>query len=375
MDIQLAELTLPIITICILLGYQLSCYLLYQYFNNKSEKIGPNVLQLVYSLFFIFLNSGYLIKLLSVTLVEDPVISVILRVLTYILVLISLFVFLQFTAREPFHTVFNPKILKITSYLLVAPTTLLFIVGPEHIIFRIGLVVVPIAFLILFIFHIKLIGEFVGLIKRRIREIVIGGTLISVFLIFFEDLLRESLFGGFEQIALLIFAILYFAGILIMLNGIVNLPAILEFHWQDNLIKLSVVYLADLSELYTYQFISRRKIDFEDSNDIEDAFSEGILGIHKIVNAITSESRSKINSIEHGDYHILFEYGTFPINDLIFVLLVKKNTHSLQYFLNSIKDQFADRYSKIIPQLSLVGSEKSLFSNFDINVEITLKHN
>ena len=152
----------------------------------------------------------------------------------------------------------------------------------------------------------------------------------------------------------------------------IKFPGVLEFNWQNNLLKLYIVDARNLFELYSYDFSKNRYFDNESeplNNTQENGTfnSIGIAGISDVFDEITKTYQNRIKTIKYGDFSILLEYEEDPKSQLLFVLFVDKNMKSLQLFLNKVKNQFLTSYEGLLSNYDIVEKFRgTVFSGFDL---------
>ena len=92
----------------------------------------------------------------------------------------------------------------------------------------------------------------------------------------------------------------------------------------------------------------------------------GIIGIDSIISTITKQAKRGINKIHHSDVYFYIEHSDHPIDYVTFVLVVKKDLKSFNYFLQLIKEQFQSFYSEILINLQKYKNQFEFFSSFDV---------
>jgi len=377
----LQELYLPINTMCIILGYQIGIYLLYEYNRRRKDKLDLNLILLANSLLFLIANTGYMFQSISIYVDPEQFLKEFFLLLSYGLILVSVIVFLFIISQPAFKDISNKRITRIIAIVMIFPiiTIFLFNYNSTEFLLSVASILIPLSYIALFQYRIIKITS--KKIKRRLIQINIGEAISIISTMLGGELLRIPLFGQFEEIAHLFFMYCFLIGLIIVMNGVFNIPVLLEFKWQDNLECLYIFDSNTATELYAYEF--QRKLhsienQIEDitSEQIQTIFSNGLLGIQTLVDALSHSAGKKITEIEHGDSFILLNYSSLPNSSIVFALLAKRNRKSMQYFLKKIKKQFEGLYEDIITGIaSFHGNERLLFSNFDVIVRNTLKYN
>jgi hypothetical protein len=237
----------------------------------------------------------------------------------------------------------------------------------------------PVPGVYILFFQIKLITLSTGSIKKRLKLFTLGAILcLTAFLLgsyIFSDLILQKFSYISQGIAIPLFII----GMIIILLGIYNFPAFLEFGWRENLIALIIVNRHNFNILYSYKFEGvvedYGKLDSENIKLSRGTslFSKGIIGIENVISKVTKTEEMNINKIHQGDLLILLERGEEPISNVIIGLFIKREMKSASYVLSQIKQKFQDNYKDILLNLEALSRFDGLFTSFDVFLGDILK--
>jgi len=150
-----------------------------------------------------------------------------------------------------------------------------------------------------------------------------------------------------------------------VLYGTFKFPGVPEFNWKNNLLKLYVIDIKNLFEIYSYDFNTIRNIAWKsDNNSIN---SIGVVGISDVFDEITKTYQNRIKTIKYGDFSILLEYEEDPKFQFLFVLFARKNMKSLEIFLQKVKIQFLKTYKSVLLNIDILDKfRETIFSGFDV---------
>ncbi len=374
------DLFIPPLIVSVIIGYQLSFYFLFQYYKNKKEAIQLNKILLAYGLIFGLSLSGHLIRILNLYYFEGTLLLGLTTKLMYTLLLASVISFFAIFSLKEFKTILNIRIPQFFMIILLIPLVVawLFPYNSFEVIFYF-MIIVPIPALYILILQFKLIKLSTGQIKKRLKLITIGAALcLGAFLIgsyIVSILIIDELFLLSQGIAIPLFLF----GLLIILLGVYDFPAFLEFGWRDNLIALFIVNRHNFDILYSYRFKGKeqdyQKIESIDSklSESDNIFSRGIIGIESVISNVTKTEEKNIDKIRQGDLLILLKRGDEPISNLIIGLFIKREMKSANYILKQIKKRFQENYKDVLINLDSLKRFEGLFRSFDIFLSDILK--
>ena len=370
---ELREFYIPILFISLIIGYQISIYFLHRYYKVREEKFGFNKVLLAYGLFFATAFTGYLIRTINNYYITDPfLIEVINPVLVRFTVGSAVIIFLIIISSKPFHEILNPNLTKIVIIAMVIEVSFIFFFPPATPgnFFAILLYLIGLSYMS--IFHLKFISQSIGIIKKKLIIILIGEIICIGSLLIGSNLPEGVIFEQTDDLINVIAILTFYLGLMTIFLGVFRIPPFLEFQWEKNLLSLYIIDSQNLKGLYRCDFkelLDNR--DFPNTTISEnrirkDFFPNGYIGIDKIITTITNTKNEKIEKIEHGDFLILVEQGDEPQSSIIFTLLVKKETHSMRFFLKTLKNQFQDFYGNLLLYGEFLdGREIQVFSSFD----------
>ena len=89
MEIVLREYQMLAIIIAVIIGYQISIYFFYQYYNLKEDKLDLNKILIAYGFLYSFGLTGIVVRTIDTYYVEDPLFSNLLSDLTLIFIFLG----------------------------------------------------------------------------------------------------------------------------------------------------------------------------------------------------------------------------------------------------------------------------------------------
>ena len=358
----LKDFHLPSLIVALILSYQLAIYFFYLYLKVRKEKIELNKLLLGFSLLYGFTVTGILFRnIYSYYLGEGPV-KEIFNYFTFALIIIGGVAFLGILSSRSFSPILDTKYTKILILFVIIGGIIYNIV--QELIIRdiIGLVLIGTASIYLTFIHKKFISISTGNIKKRLIYITMGQLIIYFYTIIYVTM---NIFQTSNEILLVILIVTLIGGQTIILFGIYEFPAFLEFDWKKSLIKMYIINHKDYSELYSYEFINIPDEPGTAHSSIEKIFTRGLVGIDQIVSSITHTEDKRIKKIKQDDVHILLDYGQEPI-PLIYALVVFNEMNSIKYFLRRVATKFDKFFKHILLDLNAIkGKEEQIFSTFN----------
>ena len=364
----LQEISFLLHITAILLGFQLALYFFYRFFKISDERLPLNRILLSFGCFYLFLILGLFILTINEFFVTELIVKEIFFKTGYISILISPITFMYFILIQELKRIINFKFLKYFMLILLIPIVIIAIFPIYFtivIIIAIGMSSIS-AIYILF-FQIRLIHISRGDMRIRLTRIFIGNAFVVSSLFFLLEIIT-SFFNFF--ILSFIGISLIIIGMLLASFGVYGFPALFEYRWKENLLKLFVINRKNNACLYAHDFSSQIK-DQNIQNLYKELFSGGITGINKILSAITNTQTENIYKIEQSDSLILLEYGSNLIPQLTpqltYALIVKKDLKTNHYFLRSIKYQFETFFKEILTDMDKIeGNIELLFRSFDL---------
>jgi len=374
------ELQFLFYLIPVILGIQLAFYFFYQYYKIKDINLKLNRILLSFGTFILFMVFGALIIQIARNFATDPLLKDIIYKIGWSTAFFSPIALELFILTEDFGKIINLKLIIILMILnaiaivlsIIAPTT-------RSPIFFVSIGLVILNGINIIRFEIILIKKSVGKIKKKFKQFFIG-TITSLMAIFFAIIVG---LGVLKTLALQL--IIYYIGVSILLSGfiliffcVIDFPPFYEFEWRENLLKLYIVNRENYKTLYDFDFYKTRLSKIKNSKDektklSDNLMSSGLIGIDIIISKITGTEEKEINKIKHEDSYILLDYGTDPF-DLIYALLIRKDSLSTTHLLQNIKRQFESFYREILLRLaSFKKNQELLFGSFDVILNGLLK--
>ena len=379
MSIFLETIYVPLIFVCILIGYQLSVYFFYQYYHFKKDKLYLNKILLAYGLFIFLGVSGILLRNITKFFIENASLKETFFKITNAFLILSIFLFLLIISSKSFNNILNVYITRVFCIIAIIPLIFLFFFKILSFTLNLIMILSIIGLLYMFVFQLKLMALSPKNIRFKLILLYIGEFIAGSAMIFGGEFSREFFLKENESIFLLILSPITILALIIIFFGIYKFPIFLEFRWKENLIDLFIVNRLNLSLLYKFEFAKPSSENSLKNYDIKDKkkhlfFSRGIFGIEDIISTITRTNEKRINKIKQGNFIFLLNEGDEPFSFIIFCLLINKEMNSHLYFLKIIKSEFFKMYKNIISNLEdITGFEEKVFSSFDSILENLIK--
>lgn len=366
--------------IVLFVGFELVIYIFFQYHKVRKTKIQLNKILIAFGAFFLFLVVNVFITVINNFLISDLVAQYILYKVSLELIIISPVLFIFFVTIEEFSSIINLKIAKGSIISSLIPIVLIMLLpGTISLIFILAFTFASLFFVIVIVFQIKLIKISISNMRKRLILVFIGEVLAFYSLII-ERGINLILPSSIVSNTMFVFGVMIFiSGFMISFLALYRFPTFYELKWQDNLLKLFIINQQNYNCLYNCDFVKTLE-QGEKATEVNNEyrkdeflklFSGGIAGIDVIISDLTNSGEEKINKIKHGDSFIFLEYGTPQI---IYALIVQKDSNTNNIFLSSIKSQFESFYKEILSSLEdLKVNQAQLFGSFDIILRNLLK--
>ena len=382
MAFDFIDINLPLLTLSIVIGYQITIYFFYQYYKVKKEKLDLNMLLLAYGLLYGFGLTGIAIRYIYYFLISNETLYVIFIDLSHTFIFLAAFSFQLIISKKCFNEILNVKISKTVASITLIISILLFFIKDIVIIGILILIAALIGAINMVIFHMKLIKMSTGVIKRRIYFLFIGEViLIGGILIFSRE--SQMLFPlQIQNIMQLLFSIFIFLGLLIIFFGVFKIPIFLEFHWREKLLSFFIIDSINLKIIYSFDFNTQKEnIDFSSKNNIDYKklnilFPRGIIGIQDIISFIPDKQvNNKIQKIKKGEFLVHLRYSDKEFSSLIYCLVINKEMRSIDYFFKILQKRFESFYKYILVDLAQIEINEmdKLFLSFDKIIKEILK--
>ncbi len=370
MLILLVEAQLPGIIIAYIISWQVAIYFIYTYFKYKDKNLGLNKILLAFGLLYAFGFTGVFLRTINSYYLTDVSIKDPLDDISHVILIIGTLLFQIIVSSKDFNQVLNIKISKSLILLNIFFSFMIFI---SHDIFIRSILIFSadaVGLIYIVFFNLRLIKLTYGNIKRRLLYIMAGEVIFLLTLLIGSEEVLNFISVIYHEPYLVILMFLQILGLIIVILGIYDFPAFLEFEWRKNLITLYIFNEENFELLFHFDFRSY----FENSN--ADTLIEphndskmlialgGIKGIEKIFANITNSASKKINIIAHGDVTILLEYTDIGSHSIIFLLMIQKDMKSIHYFLQMIIEKFVSTYETIFTHLTNLIGDKSIFFTY-----------
>ncbi len=371
MIIPFREIHTPIMLIAVIIGYQISSYFIWQYFNNKSKSIGLNKLLLAFGIFIGISVTSLISRISIVFYMEDLSLSDLTANLAGFVILLSIIAFLIVMCFKMFSEISNIALTHVIVFILLIVSILLSLMALNSPITVYLLFLNLFGFSYMFFIQTRLLKLTTGDVKKRFKKILGGELIFGIGLLFGGGEINQYNLP-FDNIYSIVLIIATVIGLMFISLGIYRFPAFLEFGWRENLLKLFIIDQNRLKGLYVHDFNDNAQ-DVEtgemtiSKEDREYLFSKGIIGVEEVINNIITSKKKRLEKIEHGNLLILLNYGDPPFSFITYALLVKKTMKSLEFILKVMKDQFQGFYKDLLLNLkNFEGNEEKLFSSFDL---------
>lgn len=372
MLVNLREMYLPAMIFSIILDYQLAIYFLYLYNKHRKEKIGLNKFLFAFSNIFGFGATSYFFLVIGSFYIQDIQIAELFIRIGVSILQFGILAVLMNLLSKPFLILINSNLVRVISIIsgIGVIYTLFFYVNLFGIFPSILIGLIGGGYFLYF--QTKLVKLTSGTVHSRLLMTLIGEIIFLVGMFLGSGLPKLPMLFELKDILYLIGSYTVNLGLIIIFYGNFKFPGVLEFNWQNNLLKLYIVDARNLFELYSYDFSKNRYFDNESeplNNTQENGTfnSIGIAGISDVFDEITKTYQNRIKTIKYGDFSILLEYEEDPKSQLLFVLFVDKNMKSLQLFLNKVKNQFLTSYEGLLSNYDIVEKFRgTVFSGFDL---------
>ncbi len=377
MLINLREIYLIGVFYSIVIGYQLSAYFFLQYYRYKKVNLSYNKTLRIYGLTTCILLMAYVFQTIREFYITKLYLNELFLRISITIMLIGIAHFLFSISSKPFTEIMNFIPIRITLIYVIIVILILPFINIFSVMFLVFIYTGMLSGFYVIYFQVKLIKLTTGKVKKSLILFTVGLFFALSGVMIYNPIIYERS----EMLFSLISIFMILTGITIDFIGIYNFPAFLEFHWQDNLLKLYIFEKKKFRVLYSLDFITfdmngtlTNEVNSPITKSIEQLFSRGITGIEQVTTHFLNSKEEKILKIKQGDSYILLEYGDPPLSNITYGLLVRKDMHSLMYFLEKIKNQFQDKYKYLLSNLELIeGNEEKFFLNFINNIKTALK--
>ncbi|MFX0072497.1 MAG: hypothetical protein ACFFAO_15540 [Candidatus Hermodarchaeota archaeon] len=378
MAVVLREIYLPALFVTVIIGYQISIYFLYQYNKYKSQNIQLNTILLAFGILFGLTLTGFLIRTINIYWIRtyNMLLFDILTRLTFIILYLALMIYLIIISRESFQEIVNIKLTKITYVCLIIPILSVIFLTIESLLFSIiaGLTLLY-CYSYIFFFQLRLIKLSTGKIKKRLYFIQFGMFFCAAQHFIGGYTPSYVLLSNYSDILQLISIPIFIVGLLMILTGILNFPAFLEFGWKDHLFNFVIISKNENRIIYNFDFNKELKknekmhLSIIKSERSDLFFSTEIFAISDLTSIFVKSNSNEIQSVKQGNFILLFIKGDDTLNYLMYCLLVDKDLISFDYFLRQVKNKFESIYSKILKDEAILNQiTREILSNFDKNM-------
>lgn len=376
----LEENHLPVIIIALIISWQIAAYFIYTYFKYRDKDLGLNKILLAFGFFYLFGFTGVFIRILSTIYSENLMIKNLYIDITHIIIFVGTLLFQIIVSSKNFNKVLDTRITKLMILLNIIFSSFILIILRANLKSLVILIAVAIGFVYISYFNWRLINLTDGNIKKRLIYIMVGEVLALFSVLMGTEDMLIFVPSYYQDGYLMFFMQLLLIGFTIVILGIYEFPAFLEFNWRFNLLTLYIFNEANYELLFQFDFQSFLKGSINQSLKVEKSDIQklvalgGFKGIEKIFAYITNSNSKKIEIIEHGDITILLDYIDVNSNSIIFILMIRSHMQSIQYFLKKITDKFENIYQNLLTNLiSIQGDKKFYFLAFNKKISKMLE--
>ena len=361
------EYYLPSITITLILGYQLTVYFFYRYFQLKDKETGFNEILLGHGLLFGSLMTSLFLRTINTFFLGEPCPIHILARILYAITIFGLLGFLSILTGEAFKKHFPPVATWI--FILLNGISLILLPFFEYgsVLFIVNFLPLLLGFIYVLFIQITLIKKSQGKIKKRLKLLILGMIVLlaGMFLIREEELIL--VFQDASDIFFLLSSPLANVGLSIIFFGTYEFPVFLELDWKKDLIRLYVIDLEKKEEILHKDLFQQHSGGSDEGispRDDQKFLSKAILGIESIFTYLTETEHESIKRIRQEEIVILLEYSTLSSGKIAHALLVERETNSIHYFLKQIKKKFDTIYQNIIDLSVMPENAQLILSSF-----------
>ena len=357
------QIHLPGLYLVAIISLEISGYFLYLFYKKRKEKIFLNKLLLAYGLLIGIGFTSIVIRLISNYYNEDVDSNVLINNIMHISITIATLIYMFLASTKDFDKIIQNKICKIIT-LITTILSIFIVLSPStdlRVIFITIALMVALSFMV--IFQFRLIFATTGVIRKRLIVISSGATLTLGTIVFSanEFMTYQS---QQNEITLLLSTPLMMAGLIIIFFGSYDFPVFLEFNWKSELINLYIMEQKFHNQLFKYDFTKHQQT-FN-----PEYLPGGLLGIEKIISAVTDTPEKKIHRIEQKGLIFII----LRSESVIYTLVVKKEMRSVHFFLESVMGRFENLYKSIIKDLNLIrGREDIYFVGFETELNEILE--
>ena len=365
MELGIRDFHLPLLFTAIILGYELAVYFSLLYKKAKNENLELNKILLSYAFFFGILWTGQLMRMLNHYYIYDNPLIELFNKLPIFLGSLSVAIFLLLNKPIISKIVSSKFLLLIILLMLLHNIIAILFYEINSPMFLVGSIFLMISLFYVAGFQTKILSHATGSVKKRLKIILFGELILIAGLFIGRDDMIFFLFQEIFDISSIVGVFLLILGTMIIFFGVYRFPAFLEFDWKKSLLMLYIINNNNFKPLFIYDFTS--KIETTQKRIKKDQlFPGGIIGIDSVISTITNQAKKSINKIHHSDLYFYIEHSDEPVDYITYVLLVKKDLKSFNFFIQLIKKQFQSFYSEILIDLEKYKNQFEFFSSFDV---------
>ncbi|HUX98343.1 MAG TPA: hypothetical protein VMV49_02200, partial [Candidatus Deferrimicrobium sp.] len=199
---------------------------------------------------------------------------------------------------------------------------------------------------------------------RKFTSISADKWRINVYSLVFGTILVFLGFGASTDISVEVFGGLWMrslgdffviAGILLVSILFVGVPSLSEFIWFDKIKILNVIHQNGISIAH-YQFRKEKEVDDGKKPLDELLIAGGLASISQVISNII-KSEKHLDTVDHGDVKLLFDYGKYLINVLVVDEVLETLRDKLKKFTKLVEFLYEDhlvRWDGDLSQFSLL---------------------
>jgi hypothetical protein len=198
-------------------------------------------------------------------------------------------------------------------------------------------------FIILVVVYIRKFTSIMSADKWRLNVYsLVFGTILVVLGFAANADLAVAFFGGLWMRCLGDFFII--TGVLLVSVLFIGVPSISEFIWFEKIKILNIIYQNGISIAH-YQFRKEKEDDNGKKPLDELLVAGGLASISQVISNII-QSEKHLETVDHGDVKLLFDYGKYLINVLVVDEVLETLRDKLKKFTKLVEFLYEDHLSR-----------------------------
>lgn len=370
------EIQFLIYLIPVILGIQISISFFYRYRKLKDISLPLNRILLAFGSFIFFIVIGPLLIQISRNFIADGFLDDFIYRLGWGICFTSTLSVSFFIIKKEFSSIIDLKFAKILLVLNVTSIIILSLAKIPSPLFVVSILMVALNGFYIIRFMVLLIRRSVGKIKRKFKQFFLGAMISFPSLLFATIVGLQILNPFLNQIVYFLGVSELVIGFIIMSFSVYEFPPFYEFEWRESLQKLFVIDMDNKECLFYHNFQNIEVSDTISENidmNMKQLFPRGIVGIENLLSTITDTQSVRIEKIKKKNSYIFLEQGK-KFENLTFILLLKRDLRSGNYFVKVIRNRFESFFKEILMNFEEIKVDQNrIFSSFDQIIEIILE--